>query len=230
MKSEFPPVYSLFKRPKLELEVHNRIVVSHNSGNPNVNLVLLLSNVGNCDIRIKSIDLLISPGDREPFELPVQTFFPVLTENKSVIFSRFKLPPKADCNYLFSFFKPFSRNDEDQYRKPSSAIKEDILAQRAVPGFDQNLAVEAAPHKVADFMEFFESLFKWDHGEYELMVTVLTDRADVKASKKFRFTLFDSDTHSLRSYADNYKYGGGVFFFNENQQPPLSIPITEELS
>lgn len=230
LKSEFPPVYSLFKRPRLELEAHNRIIITHGAGNPNVNLFLSLSNVGNCDIRIKSINLVISPGDREPFELPVQTFFPILTENKPVIFSRFKLSPKTDLSSLFSFFKPFSRNDEQIFRQLSSPIKEDILAKRAIPGFDQKSVAEAEPQKVADFVKFSESRFKWDRGEYELTVTVLTDRADVRASKKFRFTLFDSDAHSLRSYADYYKYGVGVFYSNENQQPPLSIPITEELS
>jgi hypothetical protein len=230
VKSEFPPVYSLFKRPRLELEVHNRIIITHTAGNPNVNLFLSLSNVGNCDIRIKSINLLISPRDREPFELPVQTYYPILTEDKPVIFSRFKLPTKMDWSYLFSFFKPFSRNDEDLNRKLSSAIKEDILAKRAVPGFDQNSVAEAYAQKVADFVEFFKNRFKWDRGEYELTVTVLTDRADVKASKKFRFTLFDSDAHNLRSFADQYKIGLGVFYFDIKQQPPLFIPITEELS
>ena len=230
VKSEFPPVHSLFKRPKLEFEVHNRITITHSAGNPNVNIFMSLSNVGNCDIRIRSINLLISPIDRQAFELPVQTFYPVLTEDKPVIFSRFKLPANTDRSDLFFFAKPFPRNDEQLYRQLSSAIKEDILAKRAAPGFDQKNDAEADPQKVADFVEFFKSRFKWDRGEYELTVTVLTDRDDMKASKKFRFTLFDSDAHNLRSFADQYKIGLGVFYFDIKQQPPLSIPITEEVS
>lgn len=230
VKSEFPPVHSLFKRPKLEFEVHNRITITHSAGNPNVNIFMSLSNVGNCDIRIRSINLLISPIDRQPFELPVQAFYPVLTEDKPVIFSRFKLPANTDRSDLFFFAKPFPRNDEQLYRQLSSAIKEDILAKRAAPGFDQKSDAEADPQKVADFVEFFKSRFKWDRGEYELTVTVLTDRTDVKPSKKFRFTLFDSDTENLRSFAGQYKKGLGVFYFNANQQPPLNIPITEGLS
>ena len=220
---------SLFKRPKLDLEVNDRIWISHNAGNPNVSVFMSLSNVGNRDVSIKSIQMLVSPSDGQQFELPAKSFYPSLTDEKWVIFSRFKLYAGTQWDHTTIFWKPFSRNNEFLYRQLSSAIKDDISKKKGQPEFEKIL-VEAEQKNVDSFVKFFDERFKWQRGEYTLTLTVVTDRDDVTASKKFRFTLFDSDVNQLRAYADKYRYGVGVYYFNREIQAPLDIPIVRSES
>lgn len=59
--SQFPPLYVLFRPAQLEVEAFERIHVSHNLGEPNATLHLLITNSGGREVQIKSISLSFHP-------------------------------------------------------------------------------------------------------------------------------------------------------------------------
>ncbi len=58
--SQIPPIKELIKKAKLDLEVHSKILITHKVGNPNLQLHLLITNIGGRKIRIKDIRVSLS--------------------------------------------------------------------------------------------------------------------------------------------------------------------------
>jgi len=63
--SQLPPVHMLLKRAKLDMELHSRIHITHKVGNPNLQLHLILSNVGGKTIKIKGITSAIERDGKQ---------------------------------------------------------------------------------------------------------------------------------------------------------------------
>jgi hypothetical protein len=56
---------------------------------------------------------------------------------------------------------------------------------------------------------FFNEHFRWEPGDYRITVQAAWDEGRV-AERRFRFTLFESDSQELRAYADDYRFGYGA--------------------
>ncbi|MBI3527954.1 MAG: hypothetical protein HY067_08285 [Betaproteobacteria bacterium] len=219
-----PPLIRLWKGPKLDLETHDRIQVTHTAGNPNISLFVILRNVGGRPLRVRSIDLEIRPSGSETFLIPGKSYFPLPAENTQAILAPFKLAPDEDWSHVILFFNPFSRKDETTFRHLVSNLRSDLVAKKALPG-NAEVVVEAEPAVVQPVIEFFNSKFRWHSGEYEVNVTVHTDPDRATVSKRLRMTLFESDSNELRAYTDAYRYGMGVVFFDHDKQPGVGIPL-----
>ena len=227
VKSEFPPISNLFGRPRIEIEVFGKVGIFHHLGNPNVNIFLSLTNIGKRDVKINKIDVSLANENGDTLNLPAQAFFPDMTKNDKVIFSPFKLSSGSDWKYAVQCFNPFSREDDEESRRLSLAIKQNIQAKITARTTDEKKElVYADAECIQRLTEFCERHYKWRRGEYMLSLRVQTNRHDVSAVKKFRFTLYDSDILYLKNITDGYKCGAGIYYPNADIQT-LWIPMTE---
>lgn len=222
--SQLPPVYFWFRAAKLELEVFSHIHLTHKVGNPNAKLHLILSNVGGREVKINKIYLHFSRED-EKFSLPAQGFFQEQGDKNTLLFTRFKIKPKEDWAHIACFFKFFSRTEEKKYRQIESNLKTDIQSKLNNKTEEQRLVV-ARDDLIQPIMDFFEGKFRWEPGEYDFKIEIAAFPQAASLSKKYRLTLFESDSSGLRAYAESYKYGAGIYFETEHQ-PGIFISISE---
>ena len=85
--------------------------------------------------------------------------------------------------------------------------------------------VEADPEIIQPIQDFFNEKFQWDDGEYEVSVSVTSDK--ITKTKCYRFTIFESESAELRAMAEHYKYGSGVFWDRDDVSQILSFELHE---
>ena len=127
---------------------------------------------------------------------------------------------------MTNFLQLFDRATEKLYRESESALRGDIRRRLAEkPEEDKNLVV-ADPELVKPFNDLFNRLFLWLPGEYVVELTVTAKPGTASFSKKYRFTLYESESEELRSHTQDYQYGGGLSY-NVDRHVGLSLPISE---
>jgi len=223
--SQIPPILLLIKRAKLELELFSRIHLTHKIGNPNLESHLVLINSGGRSLRINSIEIKITRDKKDSFVLPGQTYLDQLTDKQDLLLTKFTLKPNQEWIHSIKFLNYFDRETEKAYKAAELTLKDDI---------DKKLKLnpDAKEPKIADdknvrpFLDLHEKLFKWKPGDYELEITVSTNRKNYSASKKYRFTLFESESEELYKYNEKYKMGEGVYY-NMLDASGINVRITE---
>lgn len=222
--SQLPPIHIMLRRAKLDIEAYSRIHLTHRIGNPNAQLHLIVSNIGGREVKVKSIVLHFKRGDEDRFTLPAQNY-QASGDKDTVLLTSFKLKPKDEWVHIVNFLNFFSRTDEKTFRQIESNLKNDIFAKKEIPD-NKDKIVEAMPSNVQPVIEFFQHKFRWVPGEYEIALEIQTEPQCAGVSKHYRVTLFESDSAELRSYADDYKIGAGVFWDNA-RHTGLILPLTE---
>ena len=220
--SQLPPVLSWFRRAKLDIDVYSRIGITHKVGNPNVTVHLILSNVGGRSLRIQSVSLDISRDGERVFSLPMQNYYEKPDSKGTLLATPFQLRPDEDWSHSGNFLNFFNRDDERRYKAMESAIRTNIQDKHD-PVSDQ--LAEADEEFVEPILAFFQEKFSWTDGEYEVQINVLSDK--VVASKKYRFTLFETESQELRKLADHYKYGSGIYWDRTDISQILGMELHE---
>jgi hypothetical protein len=210
--SQLPPVILWFKPRRLEVEVHSRLVVTHKVGNPNLGLFLGLRNTGGRQVWVKSMRLTISRDGQGIGIFPAQNFFETPTSQTPILFVPFSLRVGDGWFHTTNFLNFFDRQTERAYRAAETALRADIQAKLAARPEGDKAPVEAAEALVAPFMATFNRLFVWQPGEYEMELAIDTDSSERAFHRRYRFTLFESDSAELRSHTDDYKFGGGLAY------------------
>ena len=124
--SQLPPVHRWFRRSRLDLEVHPRIVLSHKVGNPNVQFHLIISNSGGRDVRITDMSLKMTREDSVSFDLPAKNYYLSSDLKTSLLMTPFRLRPEQDWSHHVDFLEYFNRADDRRYRDLESALRSDI--------------------------------------------------------------------------------------------------------
>lgn len=216
-------------RPRrLEVEVHSRVLVTHRVGNPNVGLVVGLTNSGGRALRIRSLRLDLSRDGKPLVSLPAQNFFETPSSTSSVLLVPFSLKPGENWVHAVNFLNFFDRQTEKHYRECQYALNADIRQKiEARPKGIEDM-VAADEKVVTPFLDLFSELFVWQTGEYIISLSVTTEPGSASYSKLYRFTLYESDTDELRRQTDDYRYGGGITF--EVERPlAVSVQLTEHV-
>jgi hypothetical protein len=86
--------------------------------------------------------------------------------------------------------------------------------------------VTAEPQLIQPFLDLFDRLFVWLPGEYIIELTVETSPGSASFGRKYRFTLYESDSAELRSHKDDYPFGGGLSY-NVDRHVGVFVPITQ---
>lgn len=210
--SQIPPIHLLLKKARLDIEVYSRMHITHRVGNPNLQIHLIISNIGGRTIKIEGIKAIIKRDGKHIANLPAQTYVQNPNDVNSLLFTSLTLKPKEKRAHLVMFVNYFSRSVQKKYKKAEFEIKTNIFDKRKQLQIKAEEDVEADNQYVEPFMQFFNELFVWFPGEYEICVRIGSDPEKTSIEKKYRFTLFESESDELSNYKDDYKFGIGIFF------------------
>ena len=223
--SQLPPIHMLLQRAKLDIELYSRTHLTHKIGNPNLQLYLILNNVGGRTIKVRGITTTIKKDGNQIAVLPAQNYLQNPNDTASVLFTMFSLKPREEWTHFVNFLNFFSRSDEKKYRDAESKLKADIFKKREEPQNKDKL-VEAENGLVTVFLKMFEEKFLWFPGEYEMRVSVDTKPAGACVERNFRFTLFESDAEELSKFQEDYKLGDGIYY-QTDKHPGIIVQISE---
>jgi hypothetical protein len=156
--------------------------------------------------------------------LPAQNYFETSSSQASVLFVPFSLKPGEQWAHGTNFLQFFDRITEKLYRESESALLTEIRLKIAASAETDKSAVVADEKLIKPFIDLFERNFLWLPGEYVMELSVDTEPGSASFVKKYRFTLFESDSTELRSHTEDYKFGGGISY-NVDRHFGLSIPL-----
>ena len=211
---------------RLDVEVHSRIGVTHKVGNSNANVVVSVLNTGGRELRIRNLSLDVTRDGRPLIVLPAQNYFETPSSQSSVLFVPLTLKPGETWAHNVVFLNLFVQAMEKQFRESLSKLSLGIRSKLSVRPDDDKNAVIAEHVFVQPFYDMFEKLFVWLPGEYVFELTVKAEPGSASYSKKYRFTLFESDTLDLRKHCEDYQFGGGLAYDIE-KHVGVYIPLTE---
>jgi hypothetical protein len=223
--SQLKPIHILLRRAKLEIEAHNRMHLTHKVGNPNASLHLIINNSGGRELKIRDITLRFKRGQDDEFVLPAASYLQTPSSKESVLFTPFKLKPQEEWAHIVQFVNVFSRQDEKQFRQLAANLRQDILAKRPLLA-DQNTLAAADDKNVQPCIQFFETKFRWFPGEYDLTLQIQAEPDKGNLTKRYRITLFESDSKELMDYCDDYKHGFGIYI-DYSEHHGLGVPVME---
>lgn len=224
--SQIPPIHLLLRPRRLDVEVHSRIQLMHRVGNTNVGLAVGITNSGGRALRIRSMRADLTRDGRPLVALPAMSYFETPSSTSTVLFVPFLLKPGESWSHGVGFFNSFDRQTEKAYRSCLSLLKADIREKLDARPSDSKGPVEAEPEAVAPFTAMFKTFFILQPGEYTVSLTVTAEPGSASYSKKYRFTLFESDTDELRMQSEKYKYG--TFIAYDDPEVSINIPLTED--
>lgn len=216
--SQIPPIHILLKKAKIDFELYSKLSLTHKVGNPNLQLHIIISNVGGKKVRVKGVDATITRDGNQVASLPAQNFLQDPSDKNTVLFTSFSLKPEQEWGHIVNMLRFFGREEEREYRQIEGNIKEDIFAKRDQIEGEVKELIEANPDNVAPFHAFFRERFIWTAGEYELKVKVTTDIDSANAEKSYRFTIFEYYEEELKKITDEYKNGAGIFWDSTTPQ------------
>lgn len=226
--SQLPPVYLLLRPKRLEVEVHSRIQITHKIGNPNVSLHVSIGNTGGRELRIRAIRLSLSRDNKQLLSLSAQNYFETPSVQSSVLFVPFSLKPGEHWSHVVNFLNFFDRATEKLYRENESALASNIRQKLQAKSADDKQLVMVEPSLVAPFMQLFNKLFIWEPGEYIFELVVEAQPGSASYTKKYRFTLYESDTAELRKYTEDYQSGGGISY-NVDRHVGVFVSLSEHV-
>ena len=196
------------------------------AGNPNASVVVSIRNTGGRHLRVKSLALSVSRDGHPTVKLPGQGYFETPSAQSSVLFVPFTLKPGETWAHSVTFLNTFERQVEKIFRERLSALDGDIRRKLRDRPEGNGHVVVADPENVSPFAELFQRLFIWYPGEYIAELSVSAEPGSASYSKRYRFTLYESDTEDLRAHLDDYKFGVGLTY-KADHHAGVNIPIVE---
>jgi hypothetical protein len=224
--SQLPPIKDWFKKAKIDFELYSKISLTHKVGNPNLQLHLIISNIGGRKVRVKKINATVSREGSELLTLPAVNYLQDPSDKNNVLFTSFSLDPEEEWGHIVNLLNFFGREEEKEYRKLESDLISDIREKRKQLPDEPKVLIEADPDKVNPIIEFFDKKYIWTSGEYALTIGIETENSKVDCEKCFRFTIFESHEEDLKSIRDDYKYGAGVYW-DSNRPVAVIVDVKE---
>lgn len=220
--SQLPPMRLWLKRRKLEVEVHNTIVVNHDVGRPIVQLYVMVRNNGGRKVRIDSMSLTIRRDEDNLASLNAMGYFETTSSKDAMLLVPFNLLPDEGWSHSVNFFNVMNREEERVYRGEQSALRSEIhrlLDEAKTNGQELKEAVTADEKFVTPFVDRFKQEFIWRPGEYVVNLTVNTAHKAERFVGNYKFVLFESDRDDLQKHVEAYARGFGVIFPSDQLRP-----------
>ncbi len=152
-------------------------------------------------------------------------YSPEAEPSKQLLFAGFKIKPGEDRSYVFHFYADWQRDQASEWSEKVTALMNDIVAKKEArfPLGGQAPLIEGEPKNITPFHEMLQRNFMWSKGEYVMDMLIKSSDMEVFVNRKYRFTLFESDSKKLLDYEKRYKYGEGIFYGTENQWSWIKI-------
>jgi hypothetical protein len=223
--SQIPPILSLVRPRRLKVEVHDRVQIAHYIGNPMIGIVVTIDNAGGRNLRIRRLTMELWRDGNSLGTMTIQGYFETASAQSTVLFVPFSLKASDTWSHGASFYKGLDRQTDKRLRESIQALNANLAPKKNMFVLAPGAPPEAEPTVVAPILTLFNTLFIWQPGEYVFSLTVETEPSSASYKKKYRFTLYESETAELRKYADEYKYG----VLAGQSQPGVFVPITEHI-
>jgi len=208
--SQLPPIRILIKKAKIDLEIYSKIFITHKIGNPNLQIHLILRNIGGKRVRVKKIRAVIYRDGNKVMTLPALNYVADQKYNRQVLLTSFDLNPDEQWCYLTCFLNAFNRNEEKKYRESEINLKNEIYRKSLES--DEKEIIHVSDEYIEPFYEIFDEKFNWFPGEYEMEVFIETDSDKANVYRKYRFTIFESLTDDLKRHKEGYSTGAGIYW------------------
>ncbi|MBB5448278.1 MULTISPECIES: hypothetical protein [unclassified Paraburkholderia] len=209
-----PHIWRWLRPPKLDLELYERVALTHKVGNPLLQVRVVVRNLGGREVRVTSFEASLRRDNGEPFTLSGLSYLQAQSA-PPLLLAPFTLKARDEWGYVTNFFRQLSRDNEREYREAEYALRTNInqkIHQRP-PGSTQ--AITADNQFVAPLVTMYgRNPIRWQAGEYQLVLSVKTTMKRVKAERIYRFTIFESDVEQLRRLTEDYNMGAGIYFDN----------------
>lgn len=227
--SQLPPLRLLLTPKRLDVGVYDRIQIFHKIGNPNIGLHMTLGNTGGRELRIRAMRLNLSRDNKPLGSFPAKSYLETPSSQSSSLFVPFSLKPGEEWSHFVSFVNWFDRETEKNYRENESALRSIIQkkVEERAPGDIR--AVTAEPQFVAPFIEIFNKLFIWEPGEYIIELVIDAEPNPALNTKKYRFTLYESDTAEMRKPIKDAYPGGFGIYIHHASDAGLFVQLSEHL-
>lgn len=216
--SQLPPVHQLLRRRALRIVVPEYLTLYHFLGNLNLLGFIALHNIGGKTVTVAKIDCLVR-GDNNVWHLPGLMYLSRLPQgsggqqNMEFFVEWTLLKPDEHWSETVHFFKPWSVQEEEDAAEIISRIKNNIHAkidQR--PSDAPTKLVHADEALVEEAKGFFQKRFTLSKGNYRVVIAALSEKNELLAARGFDFTLFDNHIKTMRSAAEDYKTGAGIYY------------------
>lgn len=216
--SQLPPVHQLLKRRALRIVVPEYFSLYHFLGNLNLLGFVALHNIGGKTLTVAKIDCLVR-GESNVWHLPGLMYQsrlpqgPAGQQNVEFFVEWTVLKPDDHWSETVHFFKPWSFQEEEDAAEIISKIKNNITAKldQRPPDAPKKL-VEADESLVEEAKGFFKKRFTLSKGNYRVVIAALSEKKELLAARGFDFTLFDNHIKTMRSAAEDYKIGAGIYY------------------
>lgn len=209
--SQLPPLHRLLRGPRITVEAHRRLLLAHKVGNPNAQIHLILGNLGGRSARIHRIELAFTRDGEKVGTLFGDGYLTAPAAGSPRLLTSFSLAPGEDWAYFVNFMREVSRQEVKEYRDAELTLKASIFEQRKADTEPKQL-YEAKPSTVVPFEKMFEQRFVWKPGEYQLAIAVHAKPESAGATRRYRFTVFESESLELRQAADDFRFGDGIYW------------------
>lgn len=209
--SQLPPIHKIFRKGKLELDIYEKAHMTHSLGNPNLQLHLIINNVGGQKVTVESIESELVFESEQPQKIKAQNYIKSSGSSGQVLLTKFKINSGEEWAHLTNFFNDFSKAEEKESKSFIKKSRDEITEKLKVKAQSQDM-VEVSEELVSNIKSFFDRKFIWEAGEYSITINIKCSDQSQNVSKKLRFTLFESDSDELREYTEKYKYGENVVY------------------
>jgi hypothetical protein len=224
--TQLPPIVLWFKKAKLDLELYSKVHLTHSVGNPNVQMHLILRNIGGRNIRVKGISVGIERDGKMIGSLIAQTYLPDASNNQSVLLTSFSLAPNDEWSNRVNLLNYFDREEEKSFKTSEKILREEILRLRKQLEKGDKTAVKVTNEFIQPFIEIFQDKFIWKPGDYKFHISVKTLNEESDIKKTFRFILFESQSEDLKSYVKDFNIGAGISY-EINEHSGVLVQVEE---
>ncbi len=233
--SQLPPIRELLRGLSLKINVADQVVLTHNLGLPHMIMFIDLRNTGGQAASVIELDCVIRDNEGKSWRLPAQTYQIPQPNNgpAELLIGSVVLKPSENWKGTIRCYRQWTETEEEEISAIRSEIQSSITSklprvspeeQRLVP----SELVEADKQCVDRGISFWSRNFDLHKGNYVLYFAALADNHKVVAVERFAFTLYESQIQSLKSIADDYKYGAGIYYLgNTNKDVIVRLRKTE---
>ncbi|GGI81932.1 hypothetical protein GCM10007978_19630 [Shewanella hanedai] len=225
--SQLPPLKLLLKKGSLTIEKYGTLGISHSIGSPNVNLFVILKNIGGSSIGIHSIDMRIIRKNSAPFLLKGRGYALNPHDYNFTMFTPLEIGPNQTWAHTIGFSEPWDRTKQKEYKGLYANIRDTITDKhRETPlGIGERHEIDDDVYQ--NLCSFFDGNFQWTEGEYVAEILVKDKEDNIFAKDSVKFTVFESDSVELRTWTEDYKYGHGIHLPVSQKQTIVWVELSD---
>ena len=210
--SQLPPLSTWLPQAELTAEIGDKIALPTNIGIPGYEFLVDLDNTGNRSLTLSNfrVELLWPNGTVK--QAPAVSYFSPSDNGQIFSLTTVRLKPADHWSKFLVFYPSATPTEEEQISRLTLQINGSIFSKRStLPAskYTPEVIVPADPNFAAEAVDFFNHRFDLEKGAYKASL-LCDENGGTVTIKKFGFSLYDYHIQTLRSQADDYKYGWGI--------------------